>query len=75
MSGLNRKFLDDKGRCCGRKPLTYRTSVDSFVRGPHRFCVRCDAAYPTDEAGQIENWAWRKADVETFERRRTGVPL
>ena len=64
-----RKFLDEHGRCCGRKPLLYKIQQDERIFGPHRYCIRCDAAYPIDENGQIENWAWKKTDVEIFERR------
>ena len=51
------KKLDVEGRCCGRKPLVYKRDG-----GPHRFCVRCDAAYDLDGPGeQIVNWAYRAA--------------
>lgn len=50
-------MLDSKGRCCGRKPLVYKRDG-----GPHRFCVRCDRAYPLDDDVQIANWAWRATD-------------
>lgn len=50
------KRRDNNGRCCGRKPMTYK-------RPPHLFCPRCDVAY--DMAGtQIENWAWKRRDEE-----------
>lgn len=45
--------LDDKGRCCGRKPLVYR-------RPPHLFCDRCCRAFNA-HGRQIENWAWTAA--------------
>lgn len=64
-----RKFLDENGRCCGRKPISYQRPSDDWINGPHRFCNRCCAAFPIDELGQIENWAWKKTDVEIFERR------
>jgi len=30
--------LDDKDRCCGKKPLVYK-------RYPHFYCTRCDRAF------------------------------
>lgn len=61
--------LDDKGRCCGRKPLTYRTAQDSFVKAPYHFCCRCDRSYDMDGA-QIENWAWVRKGDEFAPRER-----
>ena len=54
--------LDEKGRCCGRKPLRYKRHG-----GPDhpacRFCPRCDRAYSPETGEQIENWAYtRTAD-------------
>lgn len=43
--------LDEKGRCCGRKPIVYK-------RDPHLFCPRCDRAFDPITGEQIENWAW-----------------
>ena len=41
----------DNGRCCGRKPLEYRTPHHHF------FCTRCDAQY--DSMGrQVDNFHW-----------------
>ncbi len=49
--------LDDKGRCCGRKPLTYkRTRV--------YFCARCDREYSMETGEQVENWSWQKINGE-----------
>lgn len=55
--------LDEKGRCCGRKPLTYKRPQ------PHFFCFRCSRSYDID-GNQIENWAWEK-DGEDFKRKKT----
>jgi hypothetical protein len=55
--------LDEKGRCCGRKPLVYRGS------NPHRFCTRCDRAYHATENEQLENWAWKRNVRGEFERK------
>lgn len=44
------KILDEKGRCCGRKPIAYK-------RPTSLYCDRCDALY--DKQGkQIQNWAF-----------------
>ena len=45
--------LDGKGRCCGRKPLTYKREG-----GPHKFCPRCDRAFNIETGDWIPNWAW-----------------
>ena len=50
--------LDDKGRCCGRKPLVYKRDRPDGIAGEWRFCFRCDRAYSPD-GKQINNWAWR----------------
>ena len=47
--------LDDLGRCCGRKPLTYK-------RDKYRVCLRCGRAYHLEENKQIENWSWKQVD-------------
>lgn len=52
--GLTVIDLDEKGRCCGRKPIAYK-------RPTHLFCDRCDKRY-SPEGQQVENWAW-KLDV------------
>ena len=52
--------LDEKGRCCGRKPLVYKRPTHSL------FCSRCDREF--DPSGkQVATWAWRKA-ANGFER-------
>ena len=43
--------LDDKGRCCGRKPLVYKRPVTHF------FCTKCDAEFAVS-GKQRPNWAW-----------------
>src|ERR1700752_2104612 len=45
--------LHEKGRCCGKKPLTYK-------RKGHLFCCRCNAQYGIEDLQQQENWAWRR---------------
>ena len=64
--------LDDKGRCCGRRPLVYKTAP------AHKFCTRCERAYDIETGEQVENWAWRAATIYNphsagFERRRAGT--
>lgn len=44
------RSLDQKGRCCGRKPIPYK-------RPPRSFCLRCDAQFGPD-GRQQPNWAW-----------------
>lgn len=48
--------LDDKGRCCGRKPIRYRGA------NAHHFCDRCERAFSVLTSEQIENLAWKFAD-------------
>jgi len=45
------KRLDDKGRCCGIKPIKYKKPV------LHYFCHRCDREY-NEDGYQVPNWAW-----------------
>jgi hypothetical protein len=62
--------LDDKGRCCGRKPLVYKRA--SGPRHPAGlFCCRCDRSYTADGEPQA-NWAWN-ADhtISTYAGKRS----
>lgn len=63
--------IDEKGRCCGRKPLRYTGAYS--IGGPHRFCPRCDRSYHLTENYQIPNWAWAyqlsEDKTEEFVRR------
>lgn len=60
--------LDEKGRCCGRKPLDYKSRW-STREGPQRYCPRCDRAYDRDTGEQMPNWAFRRsADGTAFVR-------
>lgn len=54
--------LDAKGRCCGRKPLYYRTYRGAGTRrDPHHFCCVCDREFwPSGE--QRPNWAWMECE-------------
>lgn len=51
--------LDDKGRCCGRKPLVYKRPHHHF------FCTKCNAEIDPQDGMQRENWAWIR-DGEAF---------
>lgn len=56
--------LDDKGRCCGRKPLVYKRPDH------HLFCTRCDREF--DRLGnQRPNWAWIERDGQFAKRNPT----
>lgn len=47
------KRLDERGRCCGRKPMVYK-------RPDHQlFCPRCDASFNPETGIQWQNWAYR----------------
>ena len=48
--------LDEKGRCCGRKPIPYKGRYETA----HKFCCRCDRAFDYQTGEQIPNWAWMK---------------
>ena len=45
--------LDEKGRCCGRKPIVYKRP--HF----HYFCDRCDREFSAD-GSQYERWGYEK---------------
>lgn len=64
--GLAMSKLDDEGRCCGRKPMVYRSRWSTST-GPHRYCPRCDRAYDLDTGEQISNWAWRQTASGAWE--------
>lgn len=44
--------LDDKGRCCGRKPTLYKLPT------PHLCCFKCNAEINPETGKQQQNWAW-----------------
>lgn len=45
-SGPERKQLDDKGRCCGRKPIYYKGMAWNSPPGsPMKWCPRCNTTY------------------------------
>ena len=62
--------LDEKGRCCGRKPIHYRATRYSSPDHPQpsKFCDRCDRAFDPDTGHQIENWAWKPNRKGTFRK-------
>lgn len=51
------KSLDDKGRCCGRKPIDYKGGAWNSPVRPQKFCTRCSRAYDRITGEQLENWA------------------
>lgn len=59
--------LDEKGRCCGRKPMVYR-GRQSTAEGPQRYCPRCDRSYDLAHNHQIPNWAWKLGPDGEFVR-------
>lgn len=61
-------MLDEKGRCCGRKPMVYRSKW-STATGPHRYCPRCDRSYDLETGEQIPCWAWKRGVGGEFERQ------
>jgi len=64
---VSAKQLDEKGRCCGRKPLVYR-------RPHHRFfCHRCHAEFDPETGKQIPNWAYYRLDNDRFEARTSAA--
>jgi len=48
--------IDEKGRCCGRKPLVYKRPIH------YLYCCRCNSEYHFGSHEQIANWAWQKVD-------------
>jgi len=61
--------LDSKGRCCGAKPIFYKTRNGlRNAPDPHWFCPRCDRAYNINRE-QRENWAWINVDGEFMSRK------
>lgn len=71
--------LDDKGRCCGRKPLHYKGGSWRSPRGaPMFFCCECNREFGPD-GQQRSNWAWpargrRPEDDEAYEALDQDAP-
>lgn len=58
--------LDDKGRCCGHKPIFYKGgSWCSPLGSPKYFCTRCARDFGPD-GEQRENFAWVKNNAGDF---------
>lgn len=53
---LPAKQLDEKKRCCGRKPIVYK------YPHPRLYCSRCYAAFHPETGQQIPNWAFAETD-------------
>ena len=65
--------LDDKGRCCGRKPIFYRGGAwNSPPQAPMHYCTRCDREYGPDGV-QRESRAWTMINGEWRETGSIGV--
>ena len=47
--------LDDKGRCCGRKPIVYKRKAEYY-------CARCHRVFDIDSGEQIQSWAYLATD-------------
>lgn len=61
-------MLDDKGRCCGHKPVEYK-------RDGRLYCDRCQREYDIETHEQTENWEWiRGPDGEFFHKPRLYTP-
>lgn len=53
-------LLDDKGRCCGRKPIHYKGgSFASPPGSPMLFCHRCCREYDVTSGEQRPNWKYK----------------
>ena len=59
-------MLDEKGRCCGRKPIMYKGGAWNSPER-QRFCTRCCASYNFETGEQIANWAFKKNALGEFE--------
>ncbi len=56
---LPAKKIDEKGRCCGKKPLEYTGKRYSQEQ---KFCSRCCRSFDRQSGEQIENWSYLKVD-------------
>lgn len=61
-------MLNEKGQCCGRKPLLYKTDTPQ-TKAPFLFCSRCNRAYDATTKQQVENWAFKKQPDGSFWKR------
>jgi hypothetical protein len=61
--------LDERGRCCGRKPILYRSNRDHGADMPgigFHYCTRCDRSYSRGTLMQIADWAWKRNEQGVF---------
>lgn len=66
------RSLDDRGRCCGRKPLFYKTARGMQVsKDPHHFCATCAGEFSPD-GKQRANWAWTAVEGGFVPRNTEG---
>lgn len=55
-------MINEKGQCCGRKPLAYKgRRADRQL-----LCCRCDRSYDLDTKQQRENFAWVRNEAGEF---------
>lgn len=59
--------LDEKDRCCGRKPIVYKKQNILF-------CHRCDKEFDKETKKQIPNWAWKQNPDGTFVKKCEWTP-
>jgi hypothetical protein len=53
-------MMDEKGRCCGVKPIHYKGgSWRSPPGSPMYFCCRCSREYDGVTKAQRSNFAWK----------------
>lgn len=55
-------MIDEKGRCCGRKPLYYKGHHSWRNARRMLFCDRCCREYDPDSHEQRENFHWMLND-------------
>jgi rRNA maturation endonuclease Nob1 len=46
--------LDEKGRCCGRKPIVYTRGLCTPMGKPHKFCPRCGSNYSIETGVRLQ---------------------
>lgn len=77
-SGVSLARLGDDGRCCGRKPLVYRSDPLAGARcDPWRYCDRCHRAYSgaLGSGEQVESWGWERVGGTFAWRRKEPPPV
>ena len=57
--------LDSKGRCCGRRPISYLATTHQRAE---KYCMDCCRSFAPDTGHQLENWAWTPTSTGVFKR-------